>query len=163
MNLGPNQPMGFVDDSQLIQSFAQFSLMNNNPYYGQQNMMDICQMQTPSNGNDGISLENNFSNYDGHLSSIPSHMKSQRLQRSHSINRIPESSTYIKENFLFEKLGEKTSKDDATIRNYQNPILLEEKEPTPIQKYKHLQPDDNLSNSSGTSMSSFVSFNESAS
>lgn len=166
MNLAWNQPMGFVDDSQLIQSFAQFSLMNQNPYYGQQNMMDLYQMQTQSNGNDDISLENNFSNYEGQLSSIPSHMKSNRLQRSHSINRIPESSTYIKENFLFDKLGEKTWKDDTTIKNDQNPILVEEKEPTPIQNFKYfnqIQADDNLSNSSGTSKSSFVSFNESAS
>lgn len=169
MNLVWNQPMGFVDDSQLIQSFAQFSLMNQNPYYNQQSMMDVYQMQPQNNGDD-ISLENNFSNYEGQLSSIPSHMKNPRLQRSHSINRIPESSTYIKDSFLFDKLSEqdtdKSWKDDNAIKTVQNPIIVEDNQPMPVKNFKwinNIQADDNLSNSSRSSKSSIFSFNESAS
>mmetsp|Transcript_881 Transcript_881/g.762 ORF Transcript_881/g.762 Transcript_881/m.762 type:complete len:270 (+) Transcript_881:430-1239(+) len=126
MNLGSNQNMGFVDDSQLIQSFAQFSLMNQNPNYCQ-NTTDAYQIpiQNSTNSND-ISLENNFSNYGQHLSSVPAHMTSTKMNRSHSINnRESQGSGYMTENFLFDKIGEKTSKDDTTIKIYQNPITLE--------------------------------------
>lgn len=158
--------MGFVDDSQLIQSFAQFSLMNQNPNYGQ-NTIDMYQMpvQNSTNSND-ISLENNFSNYGQQLSSVPAHMSNPKMNRSHSINRVPEGSQYLKENFLFEKIGEKTSKDDTTIKIYQNPITIEQNDAQfqPIMLKNHKLDPEVQSNSSYSSKSSMVSsFNDNAS
>ena len=152
-----------MDDSQLIQSFAQFSLMNHNANY-QQNTIDMYQIpvQNSTHSNE-ISLENNYSNYEGHLSSLPSHMTSNRFHRSHSINKIPESSTYMKDNFLFEKIGEKTCKDDTTIKIYQNPITIDQNDPNQIQPLvlkNHNKDFENLSNSSYSSKSSLVSFSD---
>jgi len=160
--------MGFVDDSQLIQSFSQFSLMNANPNFGQQNAFDLYNIPAPNSVNScDISLENNFSNYGGHLSSLPSYMTSSRMNRSHSINnRLPDCSSYMKENFLFDKIGEKISKDDTTIRINKNPITVEPLDSKPFQPLilkNHKIEIDALSNSSYSSKSSKISFNESGS
>ena len=92
-------------------------------------------------------------------------MTSNCMRRSNSINnQIQPSSPYMKENFLFDKLGEKTSKDDTTIKIYQNPITIEQNDPTSLQPFNlmnHRLEVDALSNSSVSSKSSI--FNDSGS
>jgi len=116
------------DDSQLIQSFGQFNLSNQNCYYNQpQNMYDMYQQQPQNvNNSNDVSLDNNGSVNNDPISSLPLHMRTQnKANRSHSINRLPESSQYMKESFLFEKIGGPNSKDDNIIHRDKSPIQVD--------------------------------------
>lgn len=163
------QNMQPIDDSQLIQSFAQFNLVNHNQgYMYPQNLIDQYPLgaQNYNNSND-VSLENNYSNNETPLSSVPSHMKNtNRQNRSQSINRVPESSQYMKESFLFDKLTSDNSKDDNTIQRDQNPLNIERQEPRSFAPriLKYNMPEiDNLSSPSRSSQSSRFTFNDAAS
>jgi len=116
--------MNNKDDSQLIQSFGQFNLTNLNYNYNQpQPMYDMPQNVNISTD---ISLDNNNSVNNDPISSLPFHMRTQhKVNRSHSINRVPESSQYMKESFLFEKIGGVNVKDDNTIHHDKSPIQVE--------------------------------------
>lgn len=161
-----------MDDSQLIQSFAQFNLLNQNAgYMYPQNTIEQYPLngqgvQSYNNSND-LSLENNYSNNENPLSSVPSHLKnSSRMVRSHSINRIPEGSQYMKESFLFDKLTNDNSKDDNTIQRDSNPLNIEKSEARSFAPriLKYNMPDvDNHSSASRSSQSSRFTFNDAAS
>ena len=150
-----------MDDSQLIQSFAQFNLLNQNAgYMYPQNTIEQYPLngqgvQSYNNSND-LSLENNYSNNENPLSSVPSHLKnSSRPVRSHSINRIPEGSQYMN-----------NSKDDNTIQRDSNPLNIEKSEARSFAPriLKYNMPDvDNHSSASRSSQSSRFTFNDAAS
>jgi hypothetical protein len=81
LNLVCNQNMGYFDQNQLIQNFAQMSLMNNS-----------------GNGNfqTNMGMNGNFyGNFEGHLSSIPPHMKQQKTTRSNSMSGMPAGLTKL--------------------------------------------------------------------
>jgi hypothetical protein len=149
-----------MDDFQLINGFSQINLNNQRPNYGQNNL-DFYQFPEQNNNSNDLSLENNFSNYEGHLSSIPAHMI-KKTNRSHSIKNIPECSLYMKDSFLFDKMGDNSAaKDDTVIKFDLHPLNLEPKplHPTILNKKEA----DLLSSSSKSSQSSFVSINDGAS
>ncbi len=75
MNLLMNQGMGMYDQNQLVQNFAQMSLMNNAGTDG----MPTNMVADPSM----------YGNFEGHLSSIPPHMKQPKVARSNSISGAP--------------------------------------------------------------------------
>lgn len=165
------QNMGVLDDSQLVHRFGQFNLVNHNLNYmtNPQNGIDQFQLsaQTMSNSND-MSLDNNCSaNAETPLSSVPLHLRnSNRPVRSQSINRVPESSKYMKESFLFDKLTRSNSKDDNTLQKDQNPLKVERPEVKSFvpKILKYNMPDvDNCSSPSISSQSSYFSFNDAAS
>lgn len=163
--------MGVLDDSQLVHRFGQFNLVNHNMNYmpNPQNAIDQYQLsaQAMSNSND-MSLDNNCSaNAETPLSSVPLHLRnSNRPVRSQSINRVPESSKYMKESFLFDKLTRSNSKDDNTLQKDQNPLKVERPEVKSFvpKILKYNMPDvDNCSSPSISSQSSYFSFNDAAS
>jgi hypothetical protein len=138
--------------------------MNQNVNYGG-NTIEQYQMQVPNDvGSTDLSLENNFSNYEGQLSSVPANMSNHaKTHRANSISRIPERSSYFKDTFLFEKMGGSKPNDDSTIRKDSNPIQIEQLDVKSFQP-RILQlnkPDpDALSNSSYSSQSSLRSFTD---
>ena len=133
LNMLNNHNMGMADDSQLIQNFAQMSLMNQN--YNNFGIPQPANYNSCKNLDMGTSLEStnngNFGNYEGQLSSVPPHMKTQnKITRSNSISAIPSSagfskidmtnnsvnnSSYMNDSFLFDKFGQKISKDDSSF------------------------------------------------
>lgn len=163
------QNMPVMDDSQLIQRFGQFNLVNQNMQYMQaQNTIEQYQLpqQNYSNSNE-MSLDNNYSNNENPLSSLPLHLQTKaKPTRPHSTNRVPESSTYMKESFLFDKLTSENSKDDNTIQKVQNPLKVEKQEVRSFapRVLKYNMPEvDNLSSPSRSSQSSVFSFNDAGS
>lgn len=129
MNMGNNQNVGLVDDSQLINNFAQMSLMNQGYNFGmpQPQAYNSCK-------NLSVGLDNGgYGNFEGQLSSIPPHMKPKmKTIRSNSISGIPSSYGYNKidmtagvnnannpqlmgGSFLFDKYRSSASKDDSSF------------------------------------------------
>lgn len=109
-----------------------------------------------------MSLENNISNNNEPLSSLPLHLRDHRIIRSHSINRIPESSRYMKESFLFDKIKQSHFKDDNTLEKDYSPLV--DNRPFMPRILKINAADfENLSSSSVSSQSSMHSFNDAAS
>lgn len=86
--------MGFYDQNALSQSFAQMSLMNNT---GNENL----QINSGFNGNI-------YGNFEGQLSSIPPHMKTQKHVRSNSMSGMPAG---------FNKLDMSSHNSDTTGSN----------------------------------------------
>lgn len=161
------QNFGVMDDSNLIQSFGQFNLSNHN--YNFNPMMNAYEQyqlsnQQASNSND-LSMDNNFSSNNDPISSLPLHMRAHnKPNRSQSYSRIPESSKYMKETFLFEKLQPFNSIDDNTIRKDVDPIQVEKKEFAPkVLKY-NMDRIERRSSPSRSSQSSMISsFNDAVS
>jgi hypothetical protein len=170
MNEDRNEPvngmqnMGVMDDSNLIQSFGQFNLSNQN--YNFKPMMNAYEQyqlsnQQASNSND-LSMDNNFSSNNDPISSLPLHMRAQNKPiRSQSSNRIPESSKYMKETFLFEKMQPFNLNDDNTLRKDVSPIQVEKREFVPkVLKY-NINNAERRSSPSRSSQSSMISsFND---
>jgi hypothetical protein len=165
MNIPQYQNTHIMDDFQLINGFSQLNLSNQSGYYNQNNL-DFYNIPVQNNNQSNeLSLDNNFSNYEGHLSSVPAHMKVKQ-GRSHSINKIPERSQYMQDSFLFDKMSDNAaSKDDTVIRIDLNPLNLGELEPRKNQYtiFKNKIEAERLSNSSRSSLSSFYSINDGAS
>lgn len=164
MNIPQVQNTHMMDDFQLINGFAQFNLSNQNGYYNLNNL-DFYNLPAQSNNQNESSLENNFSNYEGQLSSVPAHMKN-RPGRAHSISKMPERSQYMQDSFLFDKMADNTaSKDDTVIRIDLHPLNLGQMEPSTNQYaiFRNKIEAGKLSNSSRSSLSSFVSINDGAS
>jgi len=187
LNLLNNQNMGMGDDAQLVQNFAQMSLMNQNfANFGipQPSNYNSCKNLDMGLGGDGSNNDNsngNFGNYEGQLSSVPPHMKTSKLTRSNSISGVPSSSgfskidlsnnsvnnsSYMNEAFLFEKFGQKMSKDDSSFCKCNSttavdPIISQPLLP-PSMKLRKAE-SDLLSNSSYSSKSSVLSFNDNVS
>ena len=106
------------DQNQLVQNFAQMSLMNNASSENlQANMVPDLSM---------------YGNFEGQLSSIPPHMKPQKVTRSNSISGAPpgfskldlgsqnsettgSNPSYMGGSFLFNQLSAKASKEDGSF------------------------------------------------
>ena len=144
---------------------------SNSQYNGEYNnqYIDIhnyCNNDWHSSQND-MSLENNFSSNNDPLSSLPLHMRGIRPFRSHSItNRLPESSSYMKDAFLFDKIKQTHYKDDNTLEKEYSPLFVDNQEPKSfvpkILKYNAMD-FENMSNSSYSSQSSAYSFSDAGS
>lgn len=161
MNIPQVQNGHMMDDFQLINGFSQINLNNQKPNYGQNNL-DFYQFQAQNNNSTDLSLENNFSNYEGRLSSIPAHMK-KKIHRSHSINNVPASSLYMKDSFLFDKMGDNSAaKDDTVIKYDLHPLNFESKQ-NQFNGPNIKKEADLLSSSSQSDQSSFISINDGAS
>jgi hypothetical protein len=160
MNIPQVQNGHMMDDFQLINGFSQINLNNQRHNYGQNNF-DFYQFPNQNNNSTDLSLENNFSNYEGRLSSIPAHMI-KKNNRSHSIKNVPASSLYMKDSFLFDKMGDNSAaKDDTVIKFDLHPLNLERK--SLHSNIPNKKEADLLSNSSKSSQSSFISINDGAS
>jgi hypothetical protein len=114
-----------------------------------------------------MSLENNFSSNNDPLSSLPLHMREIRpAVRSHSINRIPQSSAYMKESFLFDKVKNSHFKDDDALAKNYSPLFSNSQDSKSFQpkilKY-NANDFENMSNSSISSQSSAYSFSDAGS
>lgn len=113
-----------------------------------------------------MSLDNNFSNNNDPLSSLPLHMRGIRPVRSHSINRLPQSSAYMKESFLFDKIKDSHYKDDDALEKEYSPLFSDNQESKSFQprilKYNAMD-FENMSNSSVSSQSSAYSFSDAGS
>ena len=109
-----------------------------------------------------VSFENTYSS-NNPLSSLPLHMRVIRPIRSHSINRLPQNSAYMKETFLFDKITQAHSKDDATLDKEYSPLFTDNQDSKQfrprILKYNEMDV-ENLSNSSMSSQSSAYSFSD---
>lgn len=176
MHLNGASQMGVMDDSTLINRFGNFNLVNQNmnylgaggPNYPTQNTIDQYQLssQNPSDSNDP-SMENNYSSNADPLCSVPPNMRNDtRPNRSHSIGRMPESSSYMQENFLFDKFKQNNAKDDNVLYKDQHPLNVENQERKQfmprVLKYRGIDV-ENCSSPSRSSQSSMYSFNDAAS
>ena len=167
---------GITDDSQLINNYNQFSLINQNPYYTYNQQSTLEQYQVPMQNmnqqfadmnfgdyNSQQSLENNMCLSEGPISSVPLYMRKMRPIRSQSINREAKGSQYMKESFLFEKLESNSAKDDNILHRDQQPIMIENldsKQFMPKILRYNKNDYENLSSVCGSSQSSMQSFGD---
>lgn len=163
MEYNPMPNYGVADDSQLY-----YRPMNTLEQYQVpiQNISQQFENMNFGDQNSVQSLENNLSISEGPISSLPLYMRKIRPIRSQSINRTNEGSSYMKQNFLFDKITASHIKDDNSLQSDQNPISLENldaKQFMPRILIYNKQDNDNLSSVGGSSQSSLVSFNDAGS
>lgn len=180
--IAPISSYGCADDSGLIAEQSQLNLANQNmDVQMPQNQSTLDAYNFPMQGlNEGLenlnlfetnsnaSLDNNFSQKNEPLSSLPLHIQKHRAPiRSNSINRLPGGSKYFQESFLFDKMDANNVKDDNSLQIDQNPLKMPESKPNVIptqilkQNFDHVKSE--CSSVSESSQSSMFSFGDSGS